>query len=240
MFEDKTIRSFASPVHQVLLDLYHWFHPLLVYFTHAYRSIGYFFGKHLVQTCSNRISSGGFLFISTTLFFPYICNFGFWIPHVGVDTLLLFCKFLFLAFSFIWTLGLVEYPFMLLRHYGCPMRLLTISPHFARSRMACGSGSRTNWIAIRALQCSLRHLAHGVALLASNMDKLEQSLGCHIGNSCFWVLWVLRVLRVLRVALIFVFFSLSLRICPQDFIPSDRTIFLVDPNPTTRGHPGIL
>ena len=82
---------------------------------------------------------------STTLFFPLYVHFCFCILDVGVDIQLLFCKFLFLAFPFLWTLWLVEYPFLLLQHDDCPMRLLTIYHHFTtKSKMACGSGSRTN------------------------------------------------------------------------------------------------
>lgn len=59
------------------------------------------------------------------------------------------------------------------------MRLLTIYHHFAiNSKMACRSGSRTSWIAIRALQCYLRHLAHawgGTTWHQTYVDKPARS-----------------------------------------------------------------
>ena len=104
----------------------------------------------------------GIVYIHNLVFSLYqYLHFCSCVPDVGVDIQLLFCKFLFLAFSFLWTLWLIEYHFLLLQHCDCRMRLLTIYHHFAiNSNMTCRSGSRTSWTAIRALQCYLRHLAH--------------------------------------------------------------------------------
>ena len=68
--------------------------------------------------------------------------------------------------------------------------------------MACGSGSRTNWIAIHALQCYLRHLAHRVAQhgnIREQTDKVLENLALGpLGSlGCFRIVLFCALLRIL-------------------------------------------